>query len=472
MANWYYYDNSGQKQGPIRGRQLKNLARNGIITPRTFIETEDGRITLAGNAQNLPFPPIFPEFPEEVQPKQPVVDPASPPISESLELMVHADDDFDQHLNEELFSPQQADSDTEIGLTLQRPTKKKLLGKYEILEKIGKGGMGNVFAAWDTELLREVTVKVLNERGMKEEHFKERFLNEARITGRLEHSGIVPIYYLDYDHRGMPYYVMRMLEGRTLMQLIQQYHHSKVTSPSPELLRKLLQHFINVCHTIAYAHDHFILHRDIKPKNIMLGGYGETMVIDWGLAKILTGSTVGSPSASDDVSVEDVSADAETDDDHAGDLTRAAGRVGTAGYQSPEYLRSGISRPSDDIYALGVTLYQLLCDRLPYKVFENSPGLLEKMTIPPKAPHLLNPHVNRQLSAVCLCAIAAEPDKRYPRVERLAADLQRWLDGITVSVYRMNKKEAFAVFLKRKATKFIIPLIAFLAGVLLAWRLF
>jgi len=390
--------------------------------------------------------------------------PISVPMPEHTQSTGEADDDFELRLPEEVALPLEPDPEIVIDIPPpeppkpQGPAKKIFLGKYEIREKMGEGGMGNVFVAWDTELRREVTVKVLNERGKKLDRFKERFLNEARITGKLEHSGIVPVYFLDYDHRGMPYLVMRLLEGRTLAQLIEQYHHSKVSAFSPETLRELLRHFIDVCLTIAYAHDHFVVHRDIKPKNIMLGGYGETMVIDWGLAKVLTDNN-------DDMWAEDEnfpmdSPHGESPDDSP-NLTMIGNRVGTPGYQSPEYLRSGVSHTSDDIYALGVTLYYLLCDRLPQKFSH-----FEALLTPPVPPHLLNPHVDRPLSAICFCAMAVDQEKRYSKAERLATDLQRWLDGETVSVYRMTWKEKVKLFLRKQSLRIGIALFAFLAGVL------
>ncbi len=353
-----------------------------------------------------------------------------------------------------------------------------VLGKYEIREKIGEGGMGNVFVAWDTELQREVTIKTLNVRGKKLDRFKERFLNEARITGRLEHSGVVPIHLLDYDAKGVPYYVMRLLEGRTMTQLIEQYHHSKISSFSPETLRELLRHFIDACQTIAYAHDHFIVHRDIKPANIMLGGYGETIVLDWGLSKLLTDKT-GDKAAIDDDSAEDSAEDSSGEensvveavsesDDPAPDLTMVGGRLGTAGYQSPEYLQSGVSSPSDDIYALGVTLYHLLCDRAPHKLAKNQRGVFEMLADPPMPPHLINPHVDRPLAAVCLCAMAFDKEKRYPRAERLAADLQRWLDGEAVSVYRMSWTEKAMLLWRKNGAWIGLALAGFVFGLFVA----
>ena len=383
----------------------------------------------------------------------------------STEIASSPEEFDDTQLIESFTDSSETDAEFAIGILSTAvapvgPQKKPILGKYEIREKIGEGGMGNVFAAWDTVLHREVAVKILNELGRKSNRFKERFLNEARITGQLEHSGIVPIYHFDYDWRGLPYCVMRMLEGRTLAQGIEQYHRSQVAAYSPETLRELLRHFIDACQTIAYAHDNFIVHRDIKPKNIMFGGYGETMVIDWGLAKKLKGKT------DDDDDFPGDDADTSEPSDNLLGLTIVGNRVGTAGYQSLEYLRSGISRPSDDIYALGVTLYCLLCNRLPYKMPENHHGLFEILASLPPPPHLINPHIDRQLSAVCLCALASEAEKRYGRAEQLAADLQRWLDGKTVSVYRMNWKEKTARLLRKKAARIGIPLAAFLLGIL------
>ena len=425
-----------------------------------------------------------------------VVPSVSPSISEQPEPPVEADDDFEIRSpaaapppeDPPIVSEEEAvinaeavvEEDVNVGILLappepepEQPSKKVVLGRYEIREKIGEGGMGNVFVAWDPDLQREVTVKTLNQRGRRHDRSKERFLNEARITGKLEHSGVVPLYHLDYDSKGGPYYVMRLLGGRTLTQLIDRYHHSKISTPAPETLRELLRHFIDVCQTIAYAHDHFVVHRDIKPANIMLGGYGETMVIDWGLAKILTGNTNGATSEDDDESPEDdsIAADAPPSDDNTTNLTVVGGRLGTFGFQSPEYLRSGISRFSDDIYALGVTLYYLLCDRMPYKV-QDRRGLFEKMMTTPTPPHLHNPHVDRPLSAICLCAMAAEQEKRYPTAARLAADLQCWLDGETVSVYRMNWKEKAKALLKKESVRIGIALAAFLTGALFAKLVF
>ena len=348
------------------------------------------------------------------------------------------------------------------------------LGRYEIYEKIGSGGMGNVYFAWDTQLKREVTIKTTNTKSRRHDNYKERFINEARIAGKLVHSGIITIYSLDYDDAGEPYYSMRLLEGRTLEQLTAQYHNLNSPTHTSEQLRKLIRHFIDVCQTMAYAHDNNVVHRDIKPANIMLGGYGETVVLDWGLAKTISGEKNDEEDLLDYGDVEKAYNDQidELNDEDAPDLTMLGARVGTVGYQSPEYLRGDDSQPSDDLYALGVTLYCILCNKLPYVLPRERRGVYEMMMVPPKLPHLINHHVNRPLSAICLCALAFDKSNRYPTAAHLAADLQRWLDGEPVSVYRMNTREKIFDLLRRRATWLIGFFVTFLLGFLVAWLMF
>ncbi|MDR0704967.1 MAG: serine/threonine protein kinase [Planctomycetaceae bacterium] len=356
------------------------------------------------------------------------------------------------------------------------------IGKYEIREKIGSGGMGTVFYAWDTQLQRNITIKTLNKKNRRNKSYRERFINEARITGKLVHSGVIPIYSLDYDAQGEPYYVMRFLEGQTFEQLISQYHHLKGAHHTREELRRLIRHFINVCQTITYAHDHYIVHRDIKPSNIMLSGYGETIILDWGLAKMLAPEQNKNKNVntlnefdnglnkSNDGLDNDIDGNGETDE-RTFDLTLAGGRVGTLGFQSPEYLRDGNSRFSDDIYALGVTLYFLLSNKLPYKISRDHHGMFDLLTTSPHPPHLENAHVSRSLSAICLCALAFDKTKRYASVAHLAADLQCWLDGNSVSVYRRSWQEKLERLIQKNAVLFGAIVVSFALGIVLT-RLF
>ena len=160
-------------------------------------------------------------------------------------------------------------------------------GSYLIGQQHAQGGMGEVFVALDRDLGRSVAFKRLQPRHAGRADSKHRFLNEAAITARLQHPGIVPVYGMTADTDGQPGYAMRFIEGEPLTEAIRHYHaQAAAADGTPDLqFRELLTRFIAVCKTMAYAHDQGVIHRDLKPANIMLGKYGETLVVDWGLAK-------------------------------------------------------------------------------------------------------------------------------------------------------------------------------------------
>ena len=162
--------------------------------------------------------------------------------------------------------------------------------RFCLLRPLAKGGLGNVYVALDTELGREVALKEIQERFASDPVSRSRFEREAEVTGRLEHPGVVPVHSFGHDDEGRPYYVMRLIRGETLGDAIARYHkHTPAAEKTPGerslSLRQLLRRFIDVCNVIEYAHQNQVIHRDIKPANIMLGPYGETLVVDWGLAK-------------------------------------------------------------------------------------------------------------------------------------------------------------------------------------------
>ena len=161
--------------------------------------------------------------------------------------------------------------------------------RYEILRPHAWGGLGEVYVARDRELNREVALKRIQERHAGNADSRMRFLLEAEITGGLEHPGIVPVYGLGMSTDGRPYYAMRFIRGQTLKEAIEKFHSATAQSDSERRieLRQLLNRFIAVCNAIEYAHNCGVVHRDLKPSNIMLGKYGETLVVDWGLAKAM-----------------------------------------------------------------------------------------------------------------------------------------------------------------------------------------
>ena len=176
--------------------------------------------------------------------------------------------------------------------------------RFRVLRPLAAGGLGKVSIARDLELNREVALKELLDRHADDPNSRARFLQEAEITGRLEHPGVVPIYGLGQYADGRPFYVMRFIRGDSLAQAIVRFHReasSGWTAPSDQLqLRRLLARMIDVCNAVEYAHSRGVLHRDLKPGNVMLGAYGETLVVDWGLAKPLGKASVTGDRRSDE----------------------------------------------------------------------------------------------------------------------------------------------------------------------------
>ena len=171
--------------------------------------------------------------------------------------------------------------------------------RFEVLRPLAEGGLGVVSVANDTELTREVALKEIKPMFADHVNSRARFMQEAEITGRLEHPGVVPVYGLGTYPDGRPYYAMRMIKGKSLQEAIAEFHDESASHRSAGerslAMREMLQRFIDVCNAIEYAHSRGIVHRDLKPANIMLGKYRETLVVDWGLAKSVGGSRAVGP---------------------------------------------------------------------------------------------------------------------------------------------------------------------------------
>lgn len=301
---------------------------------------------------------------------------------------------------------------------IEQNTNQKI-GRYVLRGIIGKGGMGKLLSVWDTHLHREVALKQIDKNsGQNFSNSKARMIQEARIAGSLAHPNIIPIYSLEYDEEGDPFYTMLLLDGSSFAFKIKQYHHGAVKNVT---LRELLRHFVIVCRMIAYAHERNILHRDIKPSNIYLDGFGKPYVIDWGLAK---------PSVQyDEADLNDMETtvgevESETDDGNL-DLTMDGKLVGTYCFQSPEYRRTRQSQRSDDLYALGVTLYYILCGRLPYNRTDIRHGKQKEL---PKNPKAFNREVDVPLATICLKSLEYDVSKRYKSADELADLIEAWLD--------------------------------------------
>jgi WD40 repeat protein len=296
-----------------------------------------------------------------------------------------------------------------------------------------RGGLGEVFLALDTELNRPVAVKELAAPRAHDPAAQARFLLEAEITGRLEHPGIVPVYSLSRYDDGRPYYAMRLIEGGTLSAAIEAYHRGGATVKDRELaFRRLLRNVIEVCNAVAYAHSRGVVHRDLKPENIMLGRFGETLVVDWGIAKRFD----------EDQGEEGQEAPADRlPDDPA--MTRPGTVIGTPRYMSPEQAAGDRVRvgPASDIYSLGAILYHVLVG---HGAFPDGDvrSILQKVRrgIFP-APRRVRKSVDPALEAICLKAMAPNPSDRHATALELASELESWLADVR---YRDEQQRALS----------------------------
>jgi serine/threonine-protein kinase len=302
--------------------------------------------------------------------------------------------------------------------------------RFRVLRPHARGGLGAVFVALDEELHREVALKQILDQHADDPISRSRFLLEAEITGRLEHPGIVPVYGLGRYSDGRPYYAMRFVRGDSFKEVIEHFHADMALTKDAGRrsleLHKLLRRFLGVCNAIDYAHSRGVLHRDIKPGNIIVGKHGETLVVDWGLAKA-TGKADPVPEERP-LLPSSASSSAET-------LPGSA--LGTPSYMSPEQAAGELDRlgTRSDIYSLGATLYCLLTGKPPFDgdAIEVIP-LVQKGEIVP--PSQLDPAIDRPLEAICLRAMARNPAERYATPQALAEDLERWMADEPVTACR------------------------------------
>ncbi|HEX7839113.1 MAG TPA: serine/threonine-protein kinase, partial [Kofleriaceae bacterium] len=283
--------------------------------------------------------------------------------------------------------------------------------RYEQVSEHARGGLGRVVRAVDRRLGRTVAVKELLRHDPSNE---ARFLREAMITARLEHPGIVPVHEAGRWPNGDPYYVMKLVEGRTLKELIGE----------GKALRErlaLLPHVIAVADAVGYAHSEGVIHRDLKPSNVIVGGFGETIVVDWGLAR-----------------------DRKRDVPEPGDEILAGGSgvstvsgkvVGTPAYMSPEQARGDVVDERADVYALGAVLYEVLAGCPPHADTTPQAVLDRVIAGPPRPLVVVVPSVPGELATIVGKAMARDPDARYPNAAALAEDLRRFTTGQLVSAH-------------------------------------
>jgi eukaryotic-like serine/threonine-protein kinase len=298
--------------------------------------------------------------------------------------------------------------------------------KYTVVKELARGGMGTVYLAEDAELDRLVAIKVLNTPEVLDD-LRNRMVHEAQIIARLEHPGIVPVHDVGVLPDGRIFYAMKFVRGNRLDEYAGQ----------GAALRDRLRKFQAVCDAVAFAHAHGVIHRDLKPQNIMIGSFGEVLVLDWGVAKILRNP---------------VSSEADTllltAPEDNGEITKRADTahgtvIGTRDYMSPEQARGEIEQLDEraDVYSLGAVLYFLLTDR------------------PPSAtrPRAINSKVSKAAEAICLKAMARESGSRYSSAAELSVDVGRLLDTEPVSAYPENAIEKVSRWVSKN--RFLVLLV-------------
>ncbi|MBI5092388.1 MAG: serine/threonine protein kinase [Candidatus Hydrogenedentes bacterium] len=345
-------------------------------------------------------------------------------------------------------------ADSELGML---PAVEETPGRYTHISQYGHGGMGRVLLAHDQHLGRDIALKELlpsvssdattvmpNTPVRNLMPVVHRFLQEARITGQLEHPSIVPVYEMGRRRDGHLYYTMKLVRGMTLGKALHE-------STSLEKRLAYLPHYLDLCQAIAYAHARKVIHRDIKPDNVMIGDFGETVVIDWGLAKVIDKEDVHLGTLEETIRAMQI------DDSPSPVKTHYGEALGTPVYMAPEQARGQLESVDErsDVYSLGAVLYELLTGALPLDGKTVKAILAQAANERPKP---IRDHVSDappELIAICEKAMDSLPANRYANAKQLAEEIRRFQEGALVQAYAYRFSEHLNRFVRRHKTKLV-----------------
>ncbi len=300
-------------------------------------------------------------------------------------------------------------------------------GNYQMLGEIARGGMGVILKGHDTDLGRDVAMKVLDPELAKNPAVVQRFVEEAQIGGQLQHPGIVPVYELGLMADESPYFTMKLVKGRTLSALFQQ---RKSTSDDRG---RLLAIFESVCQTVAYAHSKGVLHRDLKPANIMVGAFGEVQVVDWGLAKVLSRGGVADEKRAQD-SLFTVIETVRSGPGSSGSDSLAGSVMGTPAYMAPEQAQGEIEKLDEraDVFSLGAILCELLTGKPPYEAIEGEPIVVQaaKAKLDPARARIEGCGADPALIRLCLECLMPSKNARPANADAVARAVHEYLTTV------------------------------------------
>lgn len=324
--------------------------------------------------------------------------------------------------------------------------------RYSVIREIARGGMGKVIEVEDNDLRRSVALKVLRKEMLDRKDLVERFLEEAQITGQLEHPNIVPVHEIGVDGRGNLYFTMKLVEGEELSSIIKRLRKNDPSAQQAFPVSRLVDIFIKVCEGVAFAHSRGVIHRDLKPANIMVGRFGEVQIMDWGVAKIV--------GRKEDTADREVRSDRQ-DDDAA--RTMAGSILGTPSYMSPEQARGEVNTmgPESDVFSLGVILYELLCLVTPWTAQTSAQVLDQVKSFEPEPPAKRTPErkIPPELEQLAMKCIIKQPHKRVRSAQELIDDLRAWQEGRTLAAVEYSLGQLIGKWIARHKVGLIMVLL-------------